>query len=74
LTSAPNIESRDALFDFQTETFDSVLQFRVFHLDSGVFVSAPLEEIGESVRVNPITRELSCRGTIVAEQVRARHA
>jgi len=74
LRSAPNVESRDALFDFRQDTFDTVLQFRVFHLDSGVFVSAPLEEVGESVRVNPKTRELSCSGIIIAEQARARHA
>jgi hypothetical protein len=73
--AVPNQESLAAVFDFQTEVFDTALQFRVFQLDTGVFVSSPLAQIGESVRITEgREKRLSCGGTIVEERLRTRHA
>lgn len=63
-------------FNFQRDVFDETLQFRVFELDRGVFVSSPLTEVGESVRISGAAgdRTLTCRGRIVDEKLRTRHA
>jgi hypothetical protein len=76
LRAIPNTESRSAVFDFQTAAFDATLQFRVFQLDTGVFVSSPLTQIGDSVRIAEGTekKRLSCEGAIVEERLRTRHA
>ncbi|HEX4961872.1 MAG TPA: hypothetical protein VF173_13595 [Thermoanaerobaculia bacterium] len=74
LSGLPNDETRHALFTFDRQTFDSVLQFRVFELESGVFVSSPLDQIGESVKVHTgATTELTCQGIVRNEFLRARH-
>ncbi len=74
-SSIPNQESLSAVFEFQTEVFDTTLQFRVFQLDTGVFVSSPLTEIGESVQITQgRDKRLSCAGAIVEEHLRTRHA
>ena len=71
----PNRESSSAVFDFQTETFDRTLHFRVFQLNTGVFVTSPLTEIGGSVQITGgIEKHLSCKGDIVEEHLRTRHA
>jgi hypothetical protein len=73
--AVPNQESLSALFSFQTEIFDRALQFRVFQLNTGVFVSSPLKEIGGSVQITEgREKRLSCRGSIVEESLRTRHA
>jgi hypothetical protein len=75
ISSVPNPESLTSVFDFKREVFDSSLQFRIFQLESGVFVSAPLTEIGQSVQVSEGERRtLSCEGEIVDERLRRRHA
>lgn len=76
LDAIPNSESRNAIFDFQTDVFDAAVQFRVFQLETGVFVSSPLKEIGQSVRINDqkANRTLACEGSIVDERLRKRHA
>lgn len=81
MAAVPTKESENAAFDFQREVFDSVLQFRVFQLRTGVFVSSPLREIGQSVRIvdgkdgaDALTRTLACEGEIVQEHLRKRHA
>jgi hypothetical protein len=74
MRAVPNAESVNALFEFSTSTFDDALQFRVFQLRSGVFVSSPLKEIGESVQISEgPERRLSCEGTVVDERLRTRH-
>lgn len=74
LAIAPEAPTRAALFDFDLATFDSVLQFRVFQLHTGVYVSSPPSQIGESVRITgDRERTLSCEGTIVDEKMRTRH-
>ncbi|MBI3462302.1 MAG: hypothetical protein HY000_04470 [Planctomycetes bacterium] len=73
--AVPNRESLTAVFDFERRVFDAALQFRVFQLNTGVFVSSPLAEIGESVKVTEgREKRLSCAGAIVDDRLRTRHA
>ena len=73
--AVPNEESLDTLFDFQTAAFDEALQFRVFQLNTGVFVSSPLTEVGQSVQITEgRKKQLSCKGIIKEERLRTRHA
>ncbi len=75
LGAAPTPDAIHAAFEFQTSVFDEVISFRIFELDNGVYVSSPLTEIGESVKVTGIAeKKLSCKGTIVDEKMRTRHA
>jgi hypothetical protein len=75
LNAAPNADGLSSAFDFQRELFDATLQFRIFQLKTGVFVSSPLTEIGESVQITEgQERRLSCEGEIVGERLRTRHA
>lgn len=73
--SAPNAESLSSLFDFQLEVFDLSVQFRIFQLDTGVYVSSPLGQVGKSVQISDGSRRtLSCSGDIVDERLRTQHA
>jgi len=75
LNAAPNEDGRHSMFDFRRAEFESALAFRVFALESGVLVSSPLKEIGQSVKVSRgQSPQLSCRGTVVDEKLRVRHA
>jgi hypothetical protein len=51
LAAAPNPESARSLFRLNRGLFDRTVNYRVFRLDTGVWVSAPLEEVGQSVVV-----------------------
>jgi hypothetical protein len=53
LGAAPNVESARSLFRLNRDLFDRTVNYRIFRLDTGVWVSAPLEEIGQSVQVDP---------------------
>lgn len=75
IAAIPNDESASAAFDFETEAFDKTIHFRIFELDNGVFVSSPLNQIGESVRVSgQHQKRLSCSGNVVEEKLRSKHA
>jgi hypothetical protein len=75
LGAIPNPQTLTNTFDFLTETFDSVIRFRIFKLHTGVFVSSPLEEVGRTVKIQgDRERRLSCEGVIVEEKVRIQHA
>jgi hypothetical protein len=75
INAAPNADGLSSAFDFQRELFDATLQFRIFQLRTGVFVSSPLTEVGESVQITEgQERRLSCEGEIVDERLRTRHA
>ena len=52
LKAVPNTESLASPFDFNRSLFEEVVHFRVFQLDTGVYVSSPPTEIGRSVRVS----------------------
>ena len=74
LRCSPNDQSRNGVFEFKREIFDEQLQFRVFQLNTGVFVSSPISQVGSSVLIRSgRTRKLSCAGTIVDEKLRYRH-
>ena len=73
-----NVKNEHALhspFNFDRTLFDETLQFRIFELERGVFVSSPLTEVGETVRISGAddNRRLSCQGRIVDEKLRTRH-
>jgi len=75
LRTEVNTDSLSSVFDFHREVFDATLQFRVFQLNTGVFVSSPLAEIGKSVQITEgQQRSLSCQGEIANERLRIRHA
>lgn len=74
LASAPNTEALGTLFDFDRAQFDHLIQFRVYRLDTGVIVSAPFIEVGESVKFDDMKdgRILSLRGRVLNERIRSR--
>jgi hypothetical protein len=75
LESTPNVETRSSTFEIDRDVFNSVLKFRIFSLDTGVFVSSPLEEVGNSVSLEgDEEKTLECRGTVLDQKVRTRHA
>lgn len=68
-------EQRNLTFQFNRQEFEEKLNFRVFRLKENVYVSAPFESIGNSVHVsNDGLRTLTCKGEIIEEHVRAKHA
>jgi hypothetical protein len=70
---APNQDALNSSFDFQRQTFDRTVHFRVFRLDSGVYVSSPFDEVGRTVRISgDREKHLTCEGTVVEEKVRTR--
>lgn len=72
LDSAPNEETISSTFEFRRETFDRTLNFRIFHLDTDVWVSAPIRQIGRSVTLSENDSRLSCEGRIVEDMLRTR--
>jgi hypothetical protein len=76
LNRVPNEHALRSSFNFDLETFDTTLQFRIFELEKGVFVSSPLAEIGATVKISghDDERQLRCEGRIVTERMRTRHA
>jgi hypothetical protein len=68
--AAPNVESARSLFRLNRELFDRTVNYRVFRLDTGVWVSAPLEEIGQSVHVEPEPADVVGAAGAPGERVR----
>jgi hypothetical protein len=74
LASGASQESSASLFDFDRDAFDAVLHFRVFRLEDGVYVSAPPNRVGHSVKIEgQAQRRLVCEGNIVDERLRSSH-
>lgn len=74
LDSAPSSDLMPLSFHFSRDTFESKLNFRVFHLENGVYVSAPFSAVGQNVTVEEgRKRKLRCEGEILDEKMRARH-
>ena len=74
IAAGPSAQAQDAQFEFRREVFDDLLHFRVFQLESGVYVSSPLSEVGADVKLyGPEGRQLVCEGTVVAEKLQSRH-
>lgn len=69
-------ETSAAMFELDVSTFDSLIGFHRFTLDSGVVVSAPFAEIEAEggVQVTEVNgrRRLRIEGSIAQEQVRTR--
>jgi hypothetical protein len=82
VSAAPNPESARSLFRLNRDLFDRTVNYRVFRLDTGVWVSAPLDEVGQSVQVEPAPaaaadeaargERLRVEGNVVQERLRAR--
>jgi hypothetical protein len=73
LDSVPDTATRVATFELNRELFERELRYRVFTLDTGVVVSSPVDEVGQSVSVSEgERRRLSCAGDVVGEKVRTR--
>jgi len=74
MEEAPS-EVRTTPFTLQKSELDKKLNFRVFRLEDDVRVSAPFGSVGQSVKISGVRqRTLSCKGKIIEEKVRARHA
>jgi len=79
LRAMGNEQAQSAVFDLDRSAFDHALNYQVFELETGVFVSSPFNEINKSVTVTrPKSGDgqtkLKCEGTVKTEKVRARHA
>lgn len=74
LDKAPNPEIVNSLFELDIDRFDTLVQYRIFELDTGVFVSAPFSEIGDSVTIegDGTANYLEARGAVVNEKIRSR--
>ena len=81
LAAVPNEETARSLFRLNRDVFDRVVNYRVFRLESGVWVSSPLEEVGQSVVVEPRQGDgggerehLRVEGNVVEDKLSARRA
>ena len=75
VSMAGDDETVHSLFDFDRESFDRTLNYRVFRLDTNVYVSVPFDEIDKSVKISgEKERRLKCEGIVVDDQVRVRRA
>jgi hypothetical protein len=68
--------NRDSLFSLDRDAFDKLINFRVYQLDTGVWVSTPFTDDPEGVEISDDgdDRRLTATGLILAETVRSRHA
>lgn len=68
--------NRDSLFSLDRDAFDKLINFHVYQLDTGVWVSTPFtdEPAGVEISEDGDERRLTATGRIVAEAVRSRHA
>lgn len=73
VTSSHN--AHNTTFTFHKDTYEKRIGIRVFHLDSGVVVHSPFDQVGETVKLSgKEMNKLTCTGTIVGERVKAGHA
>ncbi len=85
LAAAPNPESARSLFQLNRQLFDRSVNYRNFRLTTGVWVSAPLGEVGDSVTITrmrpkgddataePVER-LHVEGTVIEDKLTSRRA
>jgi len=66
----------DSMFALNRDVFDKLINFRVYQLDTGVWVSAPFttEPKGMTIKDDGDQRHLTAAGYVVSESVRSRHA
>jgi hypothetical protein len=69
------LRSGDSLFTLDREVFDKLINYRVYQLDTGVWVSAPFttDPSGIDIEDEDDRRRLTATGYIVGESVRGRH-
>lgn len=70
VAAAPSPETAEAEFDFHPGVFAQPVGYLVFRLDTGVLISAPLDEVGRSVKLTDEVVET--RGTVTGRTVRSR--
>lgn len=70
---APNAETLGGKFMLSKELLRERINYRVFQLENGVWVSSPFSEVGRSVTVEEKgkSRTLTARGVIQSEKVRS---
>jgi hypothetical protein len=71
LSHAPNDQTATSEFYLDKDLLRQQINYRVFQLQTGVWVSAPFSEVGETVTLTTdgSTRRLTCRGVVVGEKV-----
>lgn len=69
LRSSSEPQLSHARFRFRPETFDRYVTTHVYRLDNGVIVSAPLNEVGDSVVIDE-QRQLTATGRIASERIK----
>lgn len=74
LQNVPNDETKVSRFRFHKETFERILNFITYKLESNVFVSAPFGSVGKEVKIDEKNRTLSCEGKILDERIKSRAA
>jgi hypothetical protein len=72
--AAPSPAVRSGIFDVDRDSFMERLRFRAFDLEGGVRVIAPVEAVGQQVKVSDDDggRQLSVEGHVEDERLRAR--
>ncbi len=70
---ADNTETRTSQFMLDKDLLRNRINYRVFQLETGVWVSSPFSEVGETVKVSGTAekRTLTCNGRIISEKVRS---
>lgn len=66
-----NDDAATAAFQLDKTLFDQQIQFRIYRLDNGVWVSAPFDQLGDGVTREG--RRLTATGLVEEEQIRAQH-
>jgi 37-kD nucleoid-associated bacterial protein len=71
LESAPNTETIETKFMLDKDLLRKIINYRVFQLKNGVWVSSPFSEVGKGVQIEDRggTRTLIARGEVQAERV-----
>jgi hypothetical protein len=67
--ASPEPQINASRFRFKPDTFDRFVTTHVYTLDNGVIVSAPLDQVGESVRITD-NRTLTATGQIERERIK----
>lgn len=70
----PNDATYNTVIEIDQDVYSTNLNFAVYKLDSGVIVSTPFSQVGESVRVTGGAKgesHLVCEGRVVSQRVRS---
>lgn len=70
----PNESTFNTSIDIEDDTYTNTICFTIFKLNSGVIVTSPFSEIGDSVKVTTSDGEgsrLICEGRVVSQRMRS---